>query len=137
MNFNDTFAKAMKKQLDQRRRDQFSMLNIAWNLDLPMNIQTKFFESIVCPMLLYGSEVCWKFYIFFFQSNSKIVTLHTKLYDLRGSGKNTITHIRCQTANCLLVTCLEQRCTYFCLFILFHSYTMVYTHIDINTLESI
>ena len=55
MNFNNTFAKAMKKQLDQGRRAQFSMLIKARNLDLPIDIQIKLFESIVCPILLYGS----------------------------------------------------------------------------------
>ena len=60
MNFNNTFAKAMKKQLDQGRRAQFSMLIKARNLDLPIDIQIKLFESIVCPILLYGSEV-WGF----------------------------------------------------------------------------
>ena len=57
MNFNNTFAKAMNKQLDQGHRAQFSMLIKARNLDLPIDIQTKLFESIVCPILLYGSEV--------------------------------------------------------------------------------
>ena len=57
MNFNNTFAKAMKKQLDQGRRAQFSMLIKARNLDLPIDIQIKLFESIVCPILLYGSEL--------------------------------------------------------------------------------
>ena len=60
MNFNNTFAKAMKKQLDQGRRAQFLMLIKARNLDLPIDIQIKLFESIVCPILLYGSEV-WRF----------------------------------------------------------------------------
>ena len=35
-------------------------VNYARNLDLPIDIQTKLFESIVCPILLYGSEV-WRF----------------------------------------------------------------------------
>ena len=57
------------------------MLIKAKNLDLPIDIQTKLFESIVYPILLYGSEV-WGFqqidmleilYIFFFN----IETLHT------------------------------------------------------------
>ena len=56
MNFNNTFAKDMKKQLDQGHRAQFSMLIKARNLD----IQIKLFESIICPILLYGSEV-WGF----------------------------------------------------------------------------
>ena len=57
MNFNNTFANALKKQLDQGRRAQFSMLIKARNLDLPIDIQAKLFESIVCPILLYGTEV--------------------------------------------------------------------------------
>ena len=84
MNFNNTFAKAMKKQLDQGRRAQFSMLIKARNLDLPIDIQTKLFESIVCPILLYGSEVwelkkltCWKSCIEIFSKKSQIDTLHT------------------------------------------------------------
>ena len=60
MNFNNTFARAMKKQLDQGRRAQFSMFIKARNLDLPIDIQIKLFESIVYPILLYGSEV-WGF----------------------------------------------------------------------------
>ena len=70
MNFNNTFAKAMKKQLELGRRAQFYMLIKARNLDLPIDIQIKLFESIVCPILLYGSEVwgfkkltCWKSFI--------------------------------------------------------------------------
>ena len=44
MNFNSTFAKAMKKQLDQGRRAQFLMLIKARNLDLPIYIQAKLFQ---------------------------------------------------------------------------------------------
>ena len=70
MNSNNTFSNAMKKQLDQGHRAQFSMLIKARNLDLPIDNQTKLFESIVCPILLYGSELwglnkltCWKSFI--------------------------------------------------------------------------
>ena len=64
MNFNNTFAKAMKKQLDQGRRAQFSMLIKAKNLDLPIDIQTKLIESIVCPEV-WGLKklTCWKSFI--------------------------------------------------------------------------
>ena len=60
MNFNNTFALAIKKQLDHGHRAQFSMLIKARNLDLSIDIQTKLFESIVCLILLDGSEV-WGF----------------------------------------------------------------------------
>ena len=52
-----TFEKDMKKQLDQGRRAQFSILINTINLDLTINIQTKRFEWIVRPILLYGSKV--------------------------------------------------------------------------------
>ena len=47
----------MKKQFYQGRRSQFSMVIKARNLDLPIDNQTTLFESIVCPILLYGSKV--------------------------------------------------------------------------------
>ena len=40
MNFNNTFEKSMKKQLDQGHRAQFSMLIKARNLDLPIDINS-------------------------------------------------------------------------------------------------
>ena len=39
----------MKKQLDQGRKAQFSMLVKARNLDLPIDIQCKLFEAVVFP----------------------------------------------------------------------------------------
>ena len=70
MNFNNTFAKAMKKQLDQGRRAQFSMLIKARNLYLPIAIQIKLFESIVCPNYYMARKfgdfkklTCWKSFI--------------------------------------------------------------------------
>ena len=46
MNYNNHFAKAMKKQLDQGRKAQFSMLVKARNIDLPIYIQCKLFEAV-------------------------------------------------------------------------------------------
>ena len=60
MAYNNKFAKAMKKQLDQGRRSQFAMLIKAMKLNLPIDIQIKMFENVVFPILLYGSEV-WGF----------------------------------------------------------------------------
>ena len=57
---NNKFAKAMKKQLDQGRRSQFSMLIGARKLDLPIDIQCNLFDKVVVPVLLYGCEV-WGF----------------------------------------------------------------------------
>ena len=79
MNFNNTFAKAMKKQLDQGRRAPFSMLIKVRNLDLPIDIQTKLFESIVCPILYMAQKfgdlnklTCWKSFIKNFKQNIKL-----------------------------------------------------------------
>ena len=60
INYDNHFAKAMKQQLDQGRKAQFSMLVIARNLDLLIDIQCKLFEAVVFPTLLYGCEV-WGF----------------------------------------------------------------------------
>ena len=68
---NNTFAKAMKKQIDQERRAQFSMLIKARNLGLPIDIQIKLFESIVYAQYYYMARkfgdfkklTCWKSFI--------------------------------------------------------------------------
>ena len=99
INFN-TFAKAMKKQLDHGRRAQFAMLIKARNLDLPIDIQIKVFESIVCPILLYGSEV-WGFqkidmeifYRFFSQKYLKLRPSTPTCMIYGEVGKLTITNI--------------------------------------------
>ena len=57
MNYNNNFAKAIRKQLDQGRKAQFSMLVKARKLDLPIDIQCKLFDSLVSPVLLYGCEI--------------------------------------------------------------------------------
>ena len=60
MNYNNEFVKAMRKQLDQGRKAQFSMLIKCRKLELPIDIQCKLFESMVIPVVLYGCEI-WGF----------------------------------------------------------------------------
>ena len=60
MNYNNEFVKAMRKQLDQRRKAQFSMLIKCRNLELPIYIQCNLFEYIVIPVTLYGCDI-WGF----------------------------------------------------------------------------
>ena len=79
----------MKKQLDQGRRAQFSMLIKARNLDLPIDIQIKLFESIVCPILLYGSEV-WGF-----QKIDMLEIFYRNFF-------KTILKLRPSTPNCMI-----------------------------------
>lgn len=57
MNYDNRFPKAMRKQLDQGRRAQFSMLIKARKLDLPVDIQCDLFEKLILPVLLYGCEI--------------------------------------------------------------------------------
>ena len=60
MNYNNRFLKAIRKQLDQGRKAQFSLLIKAKKLILPVDVQCQLFESLVFPILLYGCEV-WGF----------------------------------------------------------------------------
>ena len=60
MMYSNKYAKAMKKQMDQARKAQFSLLINAQKLCLPIDIQCDMFEKGVSPILLYGSEV-WGF----------------------------------------------------------------------------
>ena len=72
MNYNNTFSKAIRKQLDQGRKAQFSMLIKTRKLMLPVDIQCTLFESLVFPVLLYGCEI-WGF-----QSTSMLEIFYRK-----------------------------------------------------------
>ena len=89
MAYNNKFSKAMKKQLDQGRRSQFSMLIKAMKLDLPIDIQSKMFENVVFPVLLYGSEV-WVF-----QSVEMLEVFHRNVL-------KKILKLRPSTPNCMV-----------------------------------
>ena len=96
LTYNNHFAKAMKKQLDQGRKAQFSMLVKARNLDLPIDIQCKLFEAVVFPTLLYGCEV-WGFQnidmleLLFRNFFFRIETFNTKLHSVWRGWKVTVT----------------------------------------------
>ena len=88
MKFNNTFVKAIKKQLDQRRIAKFSMLNKARNPDLPIDLIFMNNEYVQCYYMVqkfrYSTiDMMGIFYKFSSSKTSKIETLHTKLYDLR------------------------------------------------------
>ena len=68
MNYNNEFVKAMRKQLDQGRKAQFSMLIKCRKLELPIDIQCKLFESMVIPVILYGCEI-WGFQDIFIENS--------------------------------------------------------------------
>ena len=59
MNYANNFAKAMKEQLDQGRKPQFSILVKVRKLEF-IDIQGKLFEWVVFTTVLYGCKV-WGF----------------------------------------------------------------------------
>ena len=56
-NFNGKFAKNKKRLIDQARKAMFSLMKKSRKLSLPIDIQLHLFESMIVPILLYGSEV--------------------------------------------------------------------------------
>jgi len=56
-NYNNKFKKAKCKQVQQARRALYSLQSRAYDLSLPADIYSKLFDSIVTPILLYGSEI--------------------------------------------------------------------------------
>ena len=57
MNYNNKYEKATRKQLDQGRKAQLSLLVKAKKLELPIDIQCNLFEKLVFPIMLYGCEI--------------------------------------------------------------------------------
>jgi hypothetical protein len=60
MNHNGSFVKAKSKLIDQARRALFAVYRRIKNQPIPVDLQLKLFDSLVEPILLYGSEV-WEF----------------------------------------------------------------------------
>ena len=56
-NYNGNFKKAISKQVTQARKALYSMLVKAKKLQLSVDTQCHFFDHLVLPVLLYGSEV--------------------------------------------------------------------------------
>ena len=58
MNYNESFAKAKSKLIEQARRALFPVYRRIKNQPIPVDLQLILFDSLVEPILLYGSEVC-------------------------------------------------------------------------------
>ena len=56
-NYNNSFTKAVTRQLTLGRKAMFAMLSKIHNLNLPVEIQLNLFEKLITPVLLYGCEV--------------------------------------------------------------------------------
>ena len=79
MNINNKFEKAIRKQLDQGRKSQCSLLVKAKKLELPIVIECNLFEKLVFPVMLYGElnlRICWKY----FTGNYKNIHLRCMVY---------------------------------------------------------
>ena len=57
MNYNGSFAKAKSKLIEQARRALFPVYRRIKNQPIPVDLQLILFDSLVEPILLYGSEV--------------------------------------------------------------------------------
>jgi hypothetical protein len=88
-NYNGNFHKAINKQITQSRRAMFNLLHKAKRLHLPLDIICELYDSLVVPILLYGSEI-WGF-----QDMKDIEIQHRKFL------KN-ILKVRKGTANCMV-----------------------------------
>jgi hypothetical protein len=60
MNYNGSFVKAKSKLIDQARRALFVVYRHIKNQPISVDLQLTLFDSLVEPILLYGSEV-WRF----------------------------------------------------------------------------
>ena len=60
MNYNGSFVKAKSKLIDQARRALFVVYRHIKNQPISVDFQLTLFDSLVEPILLYGSEV-WRF----------------------------------------------------------------------------
>ena len=55
--YNGRFHKNNKRLYDQARKAMYAVLRKSRNLQLPVDMQLQLFDSMVAPILLYGSEV--------------------------------------------------------------------------------
>ena len=60
LNYNNSFKKAISKQVNQARRALQALRSKSDTLNLPFDVQWHLFDHMVVPILLYGSEV-WGF----------------------------------------------------------------------------
>ncbi len=56
-NFNGKFAKTKKHLVDQARKAMFHVIKKCRKLCLPVDLQLHLFDTMIVPILLYGSEV--------------------------------------------------------------------------------
>ena len=55
--YNGRFLKNNQRRVEQARKAIFSILKKSCKLHLPIDLQLQLFDSMVAPILLYGSEI--------------------------------------------------------------------------------
>ena len=88
-NYNNTFKKAICKQVTQAKRAMYSMIVKCKKLCLPIDIQLKLFHQLIVPILLYGCEV-WGY-----ENIEQIEVLHRKFL-------KQLLHLNKSTTNCMV-----------------------------------
>ena len=87
--YNSRFLKNNQKMVEQARKAMFSVLRKSRKLQLPIDLQLQLFDSIIVPILLYGSEVTG------FENSDIIERLCTQFYKI-------ILNVKKSTPNCIL-----------------------------------
>jgi hypothetical protein len=57
MNYNGSFVKARAKLMDQARKALYCLYRKLRNILIPIDLQFKLFDSLMLPILTYGSEI--------------------------------------------------------------------------------
>ena len=90
MNYNNKYEKAIRKQLDQGRKAQFSLLVKANKFELAIDIQCNLFENLyfrLCYMVVkywgLNLRIFWKYFTGnLFKKNITSQTIHTQLHGI-------------------------------------------------------
>ena len=85
--YNGRFLKNSKRLLDQARKAMLSVLRKSKKLFLPVDIQLQLFDSMVAPILLYGSEVSG------FETSNVLESLCLQFYKYILEAKKTTSNI--------------------------------------------
>ena len=89
MNFNARYSKAIHKQVTQSNRALFSLRSKQAKFHLPLDILFNLFDTLIIPILLYGSEI-WGY-----EKLAEIDTFYKKII------KNSL-KLNLQTADCMV-----------------------------------
>ena len=87
--YNGRFLKKNQRMVEQVHKTMFSALRKSQKLQPPIDLQLQFFDSMIVPILLYGSEVTG------FENSDILERLCTQFYKI-------ILNVKKSTPNCIL-----------------------------------